>query len=275
MITGIIQARMGATRLPGKTLKPIEGVSLLGWTIRALQACSLLDGVVVATTTSADDDPVVEEAQAHGARVYRGDPEDVLARYLGAGREMGLDVIVRVSGDSPLFSPWVCEGVIEAYLTADFDYVSNATDETFPYGTQAEVFSLAALERSWELADLRTDHEHVTPALRRHPDVFSVLSVIAPEPIRRGLYRLCIDTPRDYDVVCAVFEGIEHAPGVAPDLLDVVALLDSRPDLTEHMVPNSQRYSIKRERDDALPQVEMSMRLREAYLQRGAGSCDG
>lgn len=268
MITGIIQARMGATRLPGKTLKEIEGASLLGWTIRAVRACSLLDEVIVATTVLADDDPIVSEAEAYGARVYRGDPDDVLARYVGVGREYGLDIIVRVSGDSPLFSPWVCAGVVDAYRTAGCDYVSNATDETFPYGTQAEVFSLSALERSLELADLRTDHEHVTPALRRHPEAFSVLSVVAPEPIRRGLYRLCVDTPRDYEVVCEVFRCVAHSDAYPPDLLDVVALLDARPDLTDHMVPNSQRYSIKQERKDPLPQVEMSMAYREGFVAR-------
>jgi spore coat polysaccharide biosynthesis protein SpsF (cytidylyltransferase family) len=36
MIAAVIQSRMGATRLPNKTLTPIGSHTLLGWTILAV-----------------------------------------------------------------------------------------------------------------------------------------------------------------------------------------------------------------------------------------------
>ncbi len=271
MVCGVIQARVFATRLPGKTLKEIAGKSLLAWTILAAQACPSVDRVIVATSTSEQDTPVVEEAHNYGAEVYRGDEDDVLARYVGAARDLSLDVIVRICGDAPVFSPWVCHGIVQEYCASGMDYASNTSEETFPYGTQVEIFNGEVLQRSWELADLSTDHEHVTPPLRRHTEVFSCLSVVAPEPIRRGHYRLCVDTQQDYEVICEIFKQLEHEPDQPPDLVEIVALLDSRPDLTEHMVAVSQRYSTSRDTELAAPTVELSLAYRDGFYEMTRG----
>ena len=55
-IVGSIQARMNSTRLPGKTLRMVAGKPLLGWQISRLQRSRLLDEIIVATSTSSDDD---------------------------------------------------------------------------------------------------------------------------------------------------------------------------------------------------------------------------
>ncbi len=265
MISGVIQARMGAVRLPNKTLMQIAGRSLLGWTIHAARACPSIDRVIVATSVNEQDAPVADEALRNGAEVYRGDEDDVLARYVSGAEALELDVIIRICGDAPLFSPWVCHGIVQEYLKSGMDYVSNTSRETFPYGTQVEIFSSDVLRRSWEVADLDTDHEHVTPAMRRHPEVFSCLSVVAPQPIRRGHYRLCVDTRRDYDVVCEIFAQLDHPPDQPPDLLDVVALLDGRADLTAHMVAQHQRYSTSKDTELELPTVELSPAYRDEF----------
>jgi spore coat polysaccharide biosynthesis protein SpsF len=40
-IVGIIQARMGSARLPGKVLRPLAGRSVLGWVVRAARESAL------------------------------------------------------------------------------------------------------------------------------------------------------------------------------------------------------------------------------------------
>ncbi|MFM6008463.1 MAG: cytidylyltransferase domain-containing protein, partial [Sphaerospermopsis kisseleviana] len=62
----IIQARMGSTRLPGKVMKPLCGKTVLFHVISRVKACSLVDEVVVATTTSLADDVIVAEAEKCG-----------------------------------------------------------------------------------------------------------------------------------------------------------------------------------------------------------------
>jgi len=209
MVAAILQARVGAQRLPGKTLLPMGEHTLLGWTILAVKACPALDQVIVATTTAPQDDRICELTADYGVPCFRGSEADVLDRYLQCARTCEVDVICRVSGDSPMWSPWAGAFVVQTWRSAGVDYASNCIREVFPLGVQAEVFPREALEASEPLAGLPTDREHATPALRRHYPRFSLLSVVAPPELERPRYRLCVG-------VCAA--PPRPAPGCAGGL---------------------------------------------------------
>ena len=51
-IVGIIQARMGSTRLPGKVLRELGGRSVLGWVVRAVREAAAIDDLVVSMLAS-------------------------------------------------------------------------------------------------------------------------------------------------------------------------------------------------------------------------------
>ena len=55
-ITGIIQARMGSTRLPGKVLMTIGGKPSLGIQIERLRCSRQIDELILATTEKKKDD---------------------------------------------------------------------------------------------------------------------------------------------------------------------------------------------------------------------------
>ncbi|MEQ8700618.1 MAG: hypothetical protein RLT05_29160, partial [Bauldia litoralis] len=57
-IVAIIQARMTSTRLPGKVLADLHGRPMLAFMLERVQRARRLDGVWVATTVNATDDPV-------------------------------------------------------------------------------------------------------------------------------------------------------------------------------------------------------------------------
>ncbi|HWJ96704.1 MAG TPA: hypothetical protein VNQ33_01010, partial [Acidimicrobiales bacterium] len=76
-VAAVVQARMGSTRLPGKVLAPLAGTTVLGLLLDRLARSVSVDAMVVATTTGADDDPIVTEAERHGAVVVRGPVDDV------------------------------------------------------------------------------------------------------------------------------------------------------------------------------------------------------
>ena len=58
---GIIQARMGSSRLPGKVLLPLGGRSILGYLVDRLRGTRTLDDIVVATTVNPGDDIIAAE----------------------------------------------------------------------------------------------------------------------------------------------------------------------------------------------------------------------
>lgn len=64
-ILGLILARGGSKRLPGKNIRPLAGKPLLAWSIEAARACAEIADVVVST----DDEAIAAVARAHGARV--------------------------------------------------------------------------------------------------------------------------------------------------------------------------------------------------------------
>lgn len=53
----IIPARGGSKRLPGKNLRPLGGLPLIGWTISAAKAAGIFSRVIVST-----DDPAIADA---------------------------------------------------------------------------------------------------------------------------------------------------------------------------------------------------------------------
>ena len=63
---GIIQARMGSSRLPGKVLRQLGGHSVLERVVRAAQRSGVLDQLVVATTVEPADDAVATDAETPG-----------------------------------------------------------------------------------------------------------------------------------------------------------------------------------------------------------------
>ena len=63
-VVGIIQARMGSTRLPGKVLADIEGEPMLVRTFERSRRASSLDDLVIATTDENADAPVADMAAA-------------------------------------------------------------------------------------------------------------------------------------------------------------------------------------------------------------------
>jgi CMP-N,N'-diacetyllegionaminic acid synthase len=64
-ILGLILARGGSKRLPGKNVRPLAGKPLVEWSVEAALACpAILDTVV-----STDDEAIAQAARAAGARV--------------------------------------------------------------------------------------------------------------------------------------------------------------------------------------------------------------
>jgi CMP-N-acetylneuraminic acid synthetase len=69
----LIPARGGSVGLPGKNIRPLGGVPLIGWTIRAAIASDVFARVVVST----DDRAIAEAARYWGAEVPFMRPEEL------------------------------------------------------------------------------------------------------------------------------------------------------------------------------------------------------
>jgi spore coat polysaccharide biosynthesis protein SpsF len=227
----IIQARMGSTRLPGKVMKRLCGETVLGWIVRRVRACSLVDAVVVATSTLGEDDVVAQEARDHGALVFRGSAENVLSRYCGAAAEHQADLVVRVTADCPLYDPTVLTAMLERFreLGNTVDYLTNGgAANRFPRGLGTEIMTRSTLNRTCEMASKPYELEHVTPYIYQHPGEFRLASY--QNDVDLSHHRWTLDTQDDWRLIEAIYHALDDH-GRLFSTAEVVALLDAQPHL--------------------------------------------
>lgn len=235
-IIAIIQARMSSSRLPGKVLKPILGISMLEHIVKRLQYVSAIDQTVVATSEELSDDPIYYLCRENKIACYRGSLDDVLERFYQAALLYKANTVIRITGDCPCVDPRLVANLINFYLDGGFDHAGIATgagavfeENRFPNGLDAECFSFAALEKAYKEASKSSDREHVTPYIWRNKDIFECGSL---KPEKDYSYiRLSVDHEQDFEVITKIYEKL-YEPNNEPFLMeDIIALLGKNPKL--------------------------------------------
>lgn len=114
-VVGIIPARFGSTRLPGKPLLPILGKTLLQRTYESARSATALDQLIVAT----DDERIFAHVKGFGGEVVMTSPDcptgtDRLAEVVKKYPELkAASVIVNIQGDEPCIDPVAINRAIE------------------------------------------------------------------------------------------------------------------------------------------------------------------
>ncbi|WP_327108880.1 glycosyltransferase family protein [Nonomuraea glycinis] len=225
-IVGIIQARMGSTRLPGKVLRDLGGRSVLGWVVRAVRESQAVDELVVATTTRAADDAVAAECLALGVPCHRGPVDDVLTRFVQVMAGLTGDAVMRFTADCPLLDPAIIREAAQVYRALPgLDYLSTGLAGTLPRGLDVEIVGLAALRRADQEADAY-HRTHVTSYVYSHPGNARLLGLAYP-PGAADL-RVTLDTEEDWQLISRVVG--ELGDGCVP-MRTLVDWLRARPEV--------------------------------------------
>jgi 3-deoxy-manno-octulosonate cytidylyltransferase (CMP-KDO synthetase) len=113
-VVGVIPARFGSTRFPGKPLEKILGRELITWVIEGARQAKLLSEVIVAT----DDRRIVEVVEKLGARAVMTDSDlpSGSDRIWAAAKDDACDVIVNIQGDEPLITGVLIDRLVEPML---------------------------------------------------------------------------------------------------------------------------------------------------------------
>jgi 3-deoxy-manno-octulosonate cytidylyltransferase (CMP-KDO synthetase) len=133
---GVIPARWGSTRLPGKSLVPLCGKPMVQWVVERAQQAKLLSEVIVAT----DDERIIAVVEGFGGRAVmtRSDHPSGTDRIAEATCEIDADLVVNIQGDEPLVAPELIDDLV---LAMD-------SDSTWDMGTAA-----ALIEHESDLTD--------------------------------------------------------------------------------------------------------------------------
>ena len=210
----IIQARMGSTRLPGKSTLNLGGKPLIGWVIHRLKKTSQVDKIVLSTTTKTEEDILEKIGLEYEIDVFRGSENDLVDRYYQAAKKYKANLIVRVPGDNALPEPKEIDRVINYHNNNGNDFSSNFPDVAqhgyphngYPDGIGAEVINFEALKRIWDLSSSPRNREHPHTNFYENPKMFKIGVLECPEEIRRPDIILDINTKEQYEFVSEMYE---------------------------------------------------------------------
>jgi spore coat polysaccharide biosynthesis protein SpsF len=203
-VTGIfLQARMQSSRLPGKALLEIAGKTVLEHAMLSLRKIPVDHYVVI--TDSASKGVFSTLTAPCGFSVFCGSDEDVLDRYVQAGKFYKTDVIVRATGDNPLVSWEIGRATLELRSQTQADYAGYLGP---PLGCCVEAYSFSSLERANSESKKMFDHEHVSPYILDNPHLFKIERPSAGEEYLCPDGRATLDTPEDYSIISRIFDDL-------------------------------------------------------------------
>ncbi len=164
-VTAIVQARIGSTRLPGKSLMLLEGVPMVGRILERIKTATKIDKLVLAIPDNSENDILETLAQSYNVSVFRGSECDLVARYYNAARHFPCKYVVRIPADNPVPQGSEIDRIIDHHLSLNRPGFSSNLAQVYgsgyPDGIGAEIFDFELLEVvSEDFSDSRK-REHV------------------------------------------------------------------------------------------------------------------
>ncbi len=226
-IIGIVQARTGSKRLPGKVLKKIGKYSLIELLLKRLSKSKKLSKVVLATTKNKNDDYLTSLVSKLGYEVYRGSEDDVLSRYFKVAQKNSAKYIVRITGDCPLVDSKIVDDIVNKTILTKSDYCSNVLKYSFPDGFDVEVFNFKTLTKTYKNSKSSFDKEHVTPFMIRDKKIKKTNFLSTKKNTK---YRVCVDEQVDLDLVSKIFK--HFSPKLNFSYLDIIKFLNKNKNIS-------------------------------------------
>lgn len=204
-----LQARMGSSRLPGKTLKLLDNKPLIMQVINRLKLINNCK-IVLLTSDTKKDDILESWCNDNDIFCFRGSEDNVLERYYLASKMYKVDNILRATGDNPLVEPYFANELLKKHIDYKADYSSNKSEigSNLPDGLGIEIFTFEALKVSMEKSTQEHHFEHVNEYILENKNLFKIYkdSNIGGL-VDKSKIRLTVDTPDDFKIVENIFKN--------------------------------------------------------------------
>jgi len=114
-IIGVIPARYGSTRFPGKVLALIQGRPMIEHVYRQAKKSRYCDEILIAC----DDPRVMDAAAGFGASAVMTSPDHPSGtdRIAQAVQNVPADIVINIQGDEPLIAPDMIDALAEEIRT--------------------------------------------------------------------------------------------------------------------------------------------------------------
>ena len=233
----ILQARMGSSRLPGKSLLDLAGEPLVSRILERVKRCKSVDEIVLAIPKT-DSDKVLEAiAISSDVKCFLGSENDLVDRYFHAAQEYQADFVVRLPADNTTPQPEEIDKIIRHHISLNrpgfSSNLSVINNSGYPDGIGAEVFDFKLLEEI---------HKNVTDPFKRehvHLNFFNyetgeavdekwcpISTLDCPSEFRRPDLVLDVNTEQQYEFMRALYEAL-YPNNPEFSIIDIISWYDN------------------------------------------------
>lgn len=205
MNTGIIvQARVNSTRFPKKIFKKLyANYSVLDFLLLRIKDTKFVQKFILAVPRK-DKSQFKELAEKYNFELFEGSEENVLKRFYYAARKYDLDIIIRVTSDSPIISSKILENSIKEFKQRKIDYYNNIIIPSYPHGIHIEILNFKSLQLSYVKSKNKAYKEHVTPFIYNNPNSFKIYTKVLKKKLNN--FRLTIDHKKDLEILSKIIK---------------------------------------------------------------------
>lgn len=222
---------MGSTRLPNKMCMNLSGKPLLQHLVDRVIQSNLFCDIIIATSLSEENFPIIEIAKKNKIKYFQGDENDVLSRYNNILQITKMDNFVRFCGDNPLTDMETTKKLIDLHLDemSDYTYVKNLNLQL----GLVEVFSRYAIEKlHFEIdADDLVRRESVGIFIKENKSKFKISTLCADPVLHMAPFRLTVDYEEDFHLLSSLFHILYKNEPLA--YKDVIDYLIKNPELSK------------------------------------------
>lgn len=215
----IIQARMGSTRLPGKSMMDLAGAPLVGRILERVKRCTSLDDVVLAIPDTDKDAVLRQLGERYGVKVFSGSECDLVERYYQAALWSRADIVGRLPADNATPEPAEIDRIVDHHLTLGRrGFSSNLSvigDSEYPDGIGAEIFDFSLLAEARERHSDARQREHVhlnfydySTGLAVDAEWCPISTIKCPAKFRRPDLILDVNTEEQYEFMRQLYENL-------------------------------------------------------------------
>jgi N,N'-diacetyllegionaminate synthase len=247
VVATIIACRLKSTRLPRKALLNIGGIASVERCIKSCLEFKNVNHTILATSDLEEDAELENYTYRKDVIFHKGEPDDVIRRYLSIAEKLNVDVIIRITADMPFVSHKIAELALNEHFKSGADYTvpRNAS-----VGTETEIINTTALQKVKKHFISANYSEYMTWYFQNNPEYFRLKFFELPNELIRD-YRLTLDYPEDLEMfnrLQAYFDQ-ENKPF---DIRIAFEFLDNNPEISNMNSHLTLRYKTDSELIDKL-----------------------
>lgn len=204
----IIQARMSSRRLPGKTLKNINGKPLLLRLVDRLRKSKKITKILIATSGVKEDKKIILFCKKYKISYFSGYLKDVSKRFSDCLKlhSEKYDSFIRISADSPLLDVNLVDKMASIFNKNNYEILTNVFPRSFPKGQSVEIINKKVFLKYETKFKSASDKEHVTKYFYKNPNLFKIKNFKNHSDFSN--LNMSVNDIKDLEIVCKIYKEL-------------------------------------------------------------------